>query len=145
MQQSAQCNRAKAVWVGFASFRKLKYLLGNNVSHGVGLVFELKRFARHPMGHAHGFQDLRLNAVYQAPRTPKVTHCPPHVVHRLIPWFRLDLVADSSHFSTAQIMMRGAGRSVLSAFRTGTLGPRAGKHATIPLNLGSDGPSTDGY
>jgi hypothetical protein len=35
--------------------RELKDHLGNHVRNGVGLVFELKRFARHPVGHAHGF------------------------------------------------------------------------------------------
>jgi hypothetical protein len=102
MQQSAQRNSAKAIWVGFPGFRKLEDLPGNKVRDGVDLVLELKRLARHPMGRAHGFHDLRLKTVYQAPRTPKITHLrfPPRCLP-FIPQLWLDLVAYSPHFRTA--------------------------------------------
>ena len=74
MQQSAQCSGAKTFWVGLPSFRKLKDILGDIIGEGIDLVLELKRFARHPISRADGFPDLRLETVYQAPRTPKVTH-----------------------------------------------------------------------
>jgi hypothetical protein len=74
MQQSAQRASAKTVRVSFPSFRELKDHLSNHVRHGVDLVLELKRLARHPIGHAHGFHDLRLKIIYQAARTPNVTH-----------------------------------------------------------------------
>jgi hypothetical protein len=99
MQQSAQRNSAKAIGVGFPGFRKLEDLPGNKVRDGVDSVLELKRLARHPMGRAHSFHDLRLKTVYQAARTPKVTHwhSPPRCLP-FIPWFCLDLVAHSPHF-----------------------------------------------
>jgi len=94
MQQSAQRNSAKAIRVGFPGFRKLEDLLGNKVRDGIDLVLELKRLARHPMGRAHGFHDLRLKTVYQAARTPKVTHL--HTPH----------VACRSYLSLASIWLR---------------------------------------
>jgi hypothetical protein len=74
MQQSAQRASAKTVWVGFPGFRKLKDLLGDIIRHCVDSVLELKRLARHPIGHAHGFHDLRFEAVYQAAGSPQVMH-----------------------------------------------------------------------
>src|SRR5262249_10075245 len=99
MQQSAQRNGAKAIWVGFPGFRKLEDLLGNKVRDGVDLVLELKRLARHPIGRAYSFHDLRLKTVYQAPRTLKVAHlrspprCLPFIPSFASIWLRIRLTS----------------------------------------------------
>jgi hypothetical protein len=74
MQHSAQRAGAKTVWVGFSSLRELKDHLSNHVDHGVDLILELERVARHPIRRAHGFNEFRLKTVHQAPRRLKVTH-----------------------------------------------------------------------